>query len=71
METVRTADIVTFTSSSTARNFFSIVGESRALHASIGPITSAAVRETGHRVDIEASEYTIEGLVDALMRAFG
>ncbi len=71
MEAVRTADIVTFTSSSTARNFFSIIGESRAMHASIGPITSAAVRETGHRVDIEASEYTIEGLVEALVRAFG
>ncbi len=70
LEAVRTADVVTFTSSSTARNYFSIVKESRALHASIGPITSAAVRDAGHAVDIEASEYTIDGLVDALIRAF-
>ncbi len=69
MEAVREADIVTFTSSSTAGNFFAIIGQSRALHASIGPITSAKIRGTGHQVDIEASEYTIDGLVEAILRS--
>jgi uroporphyrinogen III methyltransferase/synthase len=71
LDAVRDADVVTFTSSSTARNFFSLVKESRSLHASIGPITSGAVRDAGYNVDIEASEYTIDGLVDALVSAFG
>ncbi len=71
LDAVRDADLVTFTSSSTARNYFAMIGESHSLHASIGPITSGAVRDAGHRVDIEASEYTIDGLVEALLDAFG
>ncbi len=71
LDAVRDADVVTFTSSSTARNFFSLVKESRSLHASIGPITSAPCVMPGIYVDIEASEYTIDGLVDALVSAFG
>jgi uroporphyrinogen III methyltransferase/synthase len=34
--------------------------------ASIGPITSATVRELGMRVDVEAAEYTIPGLLKAI-----
>jgi uroporphyrinogen-III synthase len=34
--------------------------------ASIGPITSATLREFGLPVDIEAQEYTIPGLVEAI-----
>jgi uroporphyrinogen III methyltransferase/synthase len=64
-------DAVTFTASSTVRNFVDLVGTDTgaAKVASIGPITSGTVREMGMRVDVEAEEYTIPGLVRAL-RAF-
>ncbi|MDO8688725.1 MAG: uroporphyrinogen-III C-methyltransferase [Dehalococcoidia bacterium] len=39
--------------------------------ACIGPITSKTARELGLQVDIEASEYTIPGLVEALVEAYG
>lgn len=61
-------DVVTFTASSTARNFAGLVGTDvgRALVASIGPVTSNTLRELGMRVDVEAAEYTIPGLVAAI-----
>jgi uroporphyrinogen III methyltransferase / synthase len=37
--------------------------------ASIGPVTSATLRELGLSVDIEAREYTIPGLVRAIARS--
>lgn len=74
--------ILTFTSSSTVRNFFMWLksreqGSATALTdlvmehtlvASIGPITSQATRELGLRVDIEAKEFTIDGLVNAIVQ---
>jgi uroporphyrinogen-III synthase len=65
--------VVTFTSSSTVRNFVTLLGAHRAnLHgillASIGPVTSSTLRELGLRVDIEAKEFTIPGLVKAVLR---
>lgn len=39
--------------------------------ASIGPITSKTARSRGLRVDVEAAEYTMPGLVAALERHFG
>jgi uroporphyrinogen-III synthase len=67
----RTPHVVTFTSSSTVRNFVSLLGSSKAsienLHfASIGPVTSSTLRELGLGVDIEAKEFTIPGLVAAI-----
>ncbi|AFY94600.1 uroporphyrinogen-III C-methyltransferase [Chamaesiphon minutus] len=66
-------DIVTFASSKTVRNFWQLVGsslpadwQSRVCIASIGPQTSATCRELLGRVDIEAAEYTLPGLVTAL-----
>jgi len=61
-------DWVTFTASSTVRSFVSLVGTGmgRARVASIGPITSATVRELGMKVDVEAEEYTIPGLLRAI-----
>jgi uroporphyrinogen-III synthase len=60
---------ITFTSSSTVRNFVAVAG-SRALSgvkiASIGPITSATARELGLPVDVEADPHTIPGLVAAI-----
>ena len=63
-------DVVTFTSSSTVRNLLAMLGDATALErpliACIGPITSQTARELGLRVDVQASEYTVEGLVEAL-----
>ncbi len=69
-------DIVTFTSSSTVRNLLALLGpdadvlkgESRPLIACIGPITADTARENGLTVDVMASEYTVEGLVEALVK---
>jgi uroporphyrinogen III methyltransferase/synthase len=36
--------------------------------ASIGPVTSSTLRELSLRVDIEAKEFTIPGLVEAIVR---
>lgn len=66
-------DYVTFTSSSTVRNFAELLGEDyRELLdgvrlASIGPITSKTARELGLTINIEAGEYTIDGLIDAVL----
>ena len=38
--------------------------------ASIGPVTSATLRENGLSVDVEAEEYTIDGLLEALAAYF-
>ncbi len=79
--------IVTFTSSSTVRNFVGLLGGSRGAartlntaggqdrssvkirFASIGPVTSATLREFGLRADIKAKKYTIPGLVSAIVDA--
>lgn len=64
--------LVTFTSSSTVRNFVALAGnKNRALRflkfASIGPVTSATLREFGLPVDIQAREFTMGGLVRAIV----
>ena len=63
-------DAITFTSSSTVNNFCDAVGdlpEPQPLVVSIGPITSKTAKERGLRVDAEAAEHTIDGLVAALL----
>jgi len=40
------------------------------LLASIGPVTSATLRECGLKADVEAREYSMQGLVDSLRKAF-
>lgn len=65
-DAVKDADIITFASSSTARNFFSIIGDTKATLACIGPVTADAVRELGREPEIVAKEYTIDGLVEAV-----
>lgn len=69
-------DAITFTSSSTVRNFVSamsgegerslleIIGETRI--AAIGPITAETARENGLTPHIIAAEHTIPGLMKAL-----
>ena len=68
-------DVVTFTSSSTVRSFVDLVGREAAacgrfVVAVIGPVTAATARELGLSVAVEAEEYTVPGLVDALARHF-
>jgi len=71
----RRPHVITFTSSSTVRNFLALLAgknarATRVLQgvrcASIGPVTSSTLRELGLPVDIEAKEYTIPGLIDAI-----
>jgi uroporphyrinogen-III synthase len=85
----RRPHVVTFTSSSTVRNFVELLsehyavaaqtpvrGRGRPRHAaladirmaSIGPVTSSTLRELGLKVDIQAQEFTIPGLVQAIVR---
>ena len=75
-------DIITFTSSSTVRNFMQWLtncdtepgtsARSAELKiACIGPITSQTARELGLKVDIEAREFTIDGLVEAIVQSEG
>jgi uroporphyrinogen-III synthase len=68
----RGVDAITFTSSSTARNFAALAGSETggAAIACIGPITAQTVRELGLPVDVMAAEYTMDGLVAALARYF-
>ncbi len=67
-------DIVTFTSSSTATNFFALLEKDHyhALReiwlASIGPVTSATLHQAGFKPNIEALEYTMEGLALAIAK---
>lgn len=63
---------ITFTSSSTVRNFVIAVGGSwleGVRVASIGPVTTATARELGVTVAVQASTFTIDGLVDAIVSA--
>jgi uroporphyrinogen-III synthase len=62
-------DVVTFTSSSTVRNFVSLtqgLDYGDPLIACIGPVTAATAHELDLRVDVTAEEYTIDGLLEAL-----
>ena len=66
-------DAITFTSSSTVRNFVAAAGArglagSKAI--SIGPVTTATAHELGLEVAAQARTYTIDGLVEALLEVF-
>jgi uroporphyrinogen III methyltransferase / synthase len=68
-------DIITFASSKTVKHFCQLIGASlpsgwqeHVWIASIGPQTSATCRSLLGKVDIEATEYTLPGLVAALER---
>jgi uroporphyrinogen III methyltransferase/synthase len=64
------ADYVTFTSASTVRHFATACGgrlPQGPRLASIGPATSAALREHGREPDLEADLHTPDGLVAALL----
>jgi len=71
----RRPHIVTFTSSSTAKNFAELLGNFKVRtvknvqFASIGPITSSTLRELKLTVAIEAREFTMGGLIRAIVLA--
>ena len=67
-------DCVTFTASSTVENMVRAFGAKEAARllagtrvACIGPITAESARKHGIRVDVEAREYTIAGLTEAVV----
>jgi uroporphyrinogen III methyltransferase/synthase len=73
-KTILGADYVTFTSSSTVRFFFDAIGDALAPStrlASIGPVTSDALRARGREPDVEATRHDIDGLVQALIEDAG
>jgi uroporphyrinogen III methyltransferase/synthase len=68
----RRADYVTFTSASTVRNFLQAADGAGGLSAdtrlvSIGPLTSAALRERDLEPDVEARRHDLDGLLEALL----
>jgi len=70
VEAAQRADYVTFTSSSTVRNLAEALGErfpTAARIVSIGPITSATVREAGLEIAVEAERHDVDGLLAALL----
>ncbi len=67
----RQVDIATFASSSTVRNLHDALGSNCDLLSTvqtvcIGPVTAAAARELGLRIDAVADTHTIDGLVEAV-----
>jgi uroporphyrinogen-III synthase len=72
-DTVRSADAVCFTSSSTVTGFVSAVGLAAAppVVVCIGPVTAATATDAGFHVDAVAEVSTVDGLVDALIRVIG
>lgn len=73
----RQIDLVTFTSSSTVKNFKALLPPADVDRlmagvtvASIGPITSDTARELGFKVHISAETFTIPGLVDGILAYF-
>lgn len=72
-----TIDMVTFTSSSTVKNFKALLPEEldpafveKAAIACIGDITAETARQLGFRVDITAEVFTIQGLCEAIERYY-
>ncbi len=65
---------ITFTNSSRVKNFLEAAGR-QALEgvrvASIGPVTSATARRLGIEVAVEGSQFTIDGLVEAIVAEAG
>jgi uroporphyrinogen III methyltransferase/synthase len=69
--------VVTFTSASTVRNFVQLYGAEpvadllrSAFIASIGPVTAEAAQQCGIQTSIMPTDYTIPGLVRAIVEYF-
>ncbi|HEX7485649.1 MAG TPA: uroporphyrinogen-III C-methyltransferase [Vicinamibacterales bacterium] len=73
----RKVDVLTFTSASTVRNFVRLYGVGPVADllqpvaiASIGPVTAEAAQQCGIRTTIMPADYTIPGLVRAIVEHF-
>jgi len=73
----RKVDVITFTSSSTVRNFVRLFGGRKlgeiargSTIACIGPITAATVEELGGRADIVADQFTVKDMLRAIVEHF-
>lgn len=70
----RRPHVVTFTSSSTVKNFLALMDKrsyatlTNIQLASIGPITSATLRENSLQPHIQATNFTIPGLISAICK---
>ena len=66
------ADLITFTSGSTVESFFAlgVPWPENCKAASIGPVTSAKLRDHGIEPDIQAAESNIKGLVAAIVEHY-
>jgi uroporphyrinogen III methyltransferase/synthase len=76
VEQVRSGDVdlITFTSSSTVKNLTDVLGgvpDPQPTVVSIGPITSGTATELGWRLDAEATEHTIDGVVAEVLAWWG
>ena len=69
LDRVRSADVVTFTSSSTVLGFLEngAASDLPPVVASIGPITTATAEDAGIEVSVEAGVHTSAGLAEALV----
>lgn len=71
-----TIDIVTFTSSSTVKNFVEMIGPElkdsleKVTLACIGPVTAKTAENMGLTVGVQAKEYTVDGLLTAMESHF-
>lgn len=69
----RQVDVVTFTSSSSVENFVALLGDDAAsltqslVMVSIGPLTTATALRLGLHIDVEPQDYTLDGMVSALL----
>jgi len=73
----KTIDLITFTSSSTVKNFKSLLPPDKFLQltegvtiASIGPITTDTAVQLGFKVDLTAESYTIPGLCEVILKYY-
>lgn len=69
-------DVIIFTSASTVKGFLNLVGKDfrpagKLAIACIGPVTAAAAKDSGLKVDVIAKEHTVEGLIEAVKDYFG
>jgi uroporphyrinogen III methyltransferase / synthase len=66
------ADWATFTSASSVRYLHAAAGTLDGPRlASIGPVTSTALRELGYEPSLEAADHTPDGLIAALVATAG
>jgi uroporphyrinogen III methyltransferase/synthase len=73
----KTIDLITFTSSSTVKNFKNLLPPDKFTQlidgtriASIGPITTDTAVESDFKVDITAESYTIPGMCEAILQYY-